>query len=65
MTGVLGLGLAIVYVVSDRAVAACIVSHFLINLFADAVFSTLLSLRCSSRAKVLAEGLVEHCVREV
>ncbi len=34
-TGVLGLGLAIVYVASGRVVAACIVSHFLINLFVE------------------------------
>ncbi len=34
-TGLLGLALAIVYVVSGRVVAPCIVSHLLINLFAE------------------------------
>lgn len=31
-TGVLGLALAIVYVISDRVLAPCVVAHFLINL---------------------------------
>jgi uncharacterized protein len=35
VTGVLGLALAFVYVVSDRVVAPCIVAHFLMNLFAE------------------------------
>lgn len=32
-TGMLGLGLALVYIVSHRLLAPCIVSHFLINAF--------------------------------
>lgn len=35
VTGVLGLALASVYIVSDRVVAPCIVAHFLMNLFAE------------------------------
>jgi membrane protease YdiL (CAAX protease family) len=35
VTGVLGLALASVYIVSDRIVAPCIVAHFLMNLFAE------------------------------
>jgi CAAX protease family protein len=34
-TGVLGLSLAIVYVASHRILASCVISHFLINLFAE------------------------------
>jgi membrane protease YdiL (CAAX protease family) len=34
-TGVLGLALAVVYVASHRILASCVISHFLINLFAE------------------------------
>ncbi len=34
-TSILGMGLAAVYVVSNRVLAPCIVSHFLINLFIE------------------------------
>lgn len=34
-TGALGLALAIIYVASHRILASCVISHFLINLFAE------------------------------
>jgi hypothetical protein len=34
-TGTLGLALAILYVVSHRILATCVITHFLINLFAE------------------------------
>lgn len=34
-TGTLGLALAILYVVSDRILTTCVITHFLINLFAE------------------------------
>ena len=34
-TGILGIGLAIIFVVSGRNLAPCIISHFLINLLIE------------------------------